>query len=96
MNLLDKYNQKQLTQVSEGKIIPQFRAGDTLRVHLIVPRTEKSNKKVEGSVRIQIFEGLCITRKNNGIVSTFKVSKISSGMGVEKTLPVYSHIIEKI
>lgn len=95
MNLIDRYNQKQLEKVQ--KAIPEFRAGDTLRVHTVVPRIDvKSNKKSDSSMRIQIFEGLCIARKNQGIASTFTVRKISHDEGVEKTLPLHSTLVDKI
>lgn len=97
MNLLNQYNQKQLQQLTEGKTFPEFRAGDTLRVHTVVPRLDvKSSKRAQSATRIQMFEGLCISRKNNGVASTFTVRKISHDEGVEKTLPLYSHLIEKI
>jgi large subunit ribosomal protein L19 len=97
MNLLEKYNQKQLSKLSQGKTIPQFRPGDTLRVHTVVPRLDvKSSKRAQSATRIQIFEGLCISRKKNGVASTFTVRKISHDEGVEKTLPLYSNIIDKI
>lgn len=97
MNLLNKYNQKQLANLIEGKTFPKFRAGDTLRVHTIVPRLDvKSHKKSDSTMRIQMFEGLCISRKNNGLASTFTVRKISHDEGVEKTLPLYSTLVDKI
>lgn len=68
--------------------IPAFRAGDTLRVHARVIEGEKE--------RIQVFEGLCIRRKNGGAASTFTVRKMSSGIGVERIFPLYSPRIEKI
>lgn len=68
--------------------IPAFRAGDTLRVHARVIEGEKE--------RVQVFEGLCIRRKNGGAASTFTVRKISSGIGVERIFPLYSPRIEKI
>lgn len=97
MNLLDKYNHKQLEKLATGKVFPDFRAGDTLKVHTVVPRIDvKSNKKADSAMRLQIFEGLCIARKNNGVASTFTVRKISHDEGVEKTLPLYSYLINKI
>jgi large subunit ribosomal protein L19 len=97
MNLLDKYNHKQMEKLANGKTFPEFRAGDTLKVHTVVPRIDvKSNKKAESTMRLQIFEGLCIARKNNGVASTFTVRKISHDEGVEKTLPLYSYLINKI
>lgn len=68
--------------------IPEFRAGDTLRVHARVIEGEKE--------RVQVFEGLCIRRKNGGAASTFTVRKISSGIGVERIFPLFSPRIEKI
>ncbi|MFC4023172.1 50S ribosomal protein L19 [Oceanobacillus longus] len=67
---------------------PDFRAGDTLKVHV---------KVVEGTrERIQVFEGVVIKRQNGGISETFTVRKISYGVGVERTFPVNSPRIEKI
>lgn len=68
--------------------IPAFRAGDTLRVHARIVEGEKE--------RVQVFEGLCIRRKNGGAASTFTVRKMSSGIGVERIFPLYSPRIEKI
>jgi large subunit ribosomal protein L19 len=67
---------------------PDFRPGDTVKVHV---------KVVEGSrERIQVFEGVVIKRQNGGISETFTVRKISYGVGVERTFPVHSPRIEKI
>jgi len=67
---------------------PHFRAGDTVKVHVKIKEGEK--------YRIQIFEGVIIARKNNGISSTFTVRKVSSGYGVERIFPTHSPIIEKM
>ncbi len=68
--------------------IPEFKAGDTVSVHV---------KVIEGNKeRIQVFTGVCIKRHNNGISSTFTVRKISNGIGVERVFPLYSPRIEKI
>jgi large subunit ribosomal protein L19 len=68
--------------------IPEFRAGDTVKVHV---------KVVEGTrSRIQIFQGVVIARDGAGIRSTFKVRKISFGVGVERTFPLHSPSIDKI
>lgn len=68
--------------------IPDFRAGDTLKVHA---------KVVEGSnERIQIFEGVVIKRRGKGVSATYTVRKISNGVGVERTFPVHSPRVEKI
>lgn len=68
--------------------IPEFRPGDTLRVHVKVVEGEKE--------RIQVFEGACIRRKHGGVRETFTVRKISNGIGVERTFPLHSHRIDKI
>ena len=68
--------------------IPEFRAGDTVKVYA---------KIVEGSrERIQLFEGVVIKRKGSGIQATYTVRKISSGVGVERTFPLHSPRVEKI
>lgn len=68
--------------------IPEFRPGDSLKVHVRI---------VEGTrTRIQLFEGVVIARKGEGISETFTVRKISYGVGVERTFPVNSPKIEKI
>ncbi|MDC3414156.1 50S ribosomal protein L19 [Aquibacillus sp. 3ASR75-11] len=67
---------------------PDFRPGDTVKVHV---------KVVEGNrERIQVFEGVVIKRQNGGISETFTVRKISYGVGVERTFPVHSPRVDKI
>ncbi len=68
--------------------IPKFRAGDTLKVHVRVVEGTRS--------RIQLFQGVVIRRSGGGVRETFTVRKISFGVGVERTFPVHSPIIEKI
>ena len=68
--------------------LPQFKAGDTLRVHF---------KVIEGQrQRVQVFEGICIKRQGAGARETFTVRKQSFGVGVERTFPVHTPKIEKI
>jgi len=68
--------------------IPDFRPGDTLKVHV---------KVVEGNrSRIQIFQGVVIRRQGGGVRETFTVRKVSFGVGVERTFPVHTPIVEKI
>ena len=68
--------------------IPNFRAGDTVRVHALI---------VEGSrERVQLFEGVVIKRHGSGISATYTVRKISNGIGVERTFPVNSPRVAKI
>ena len=88
MNIIEQLEQEQMAKLGEARPIPEFQAGDTLRVHV---------KVVEGSrERVQVFEGVCIARKNNGVNSAFTVRKISYGEGVERVFPLYSPRIEKI
>lgn len=68
--------------------IPQFKPGDTLRVHIKI--------KEGGKERIQVFEGICIARSGGGIRETFTVRKESFGVGIEKIFPLHSPTIEKI
>ena len=68
--------------------VPDFRAGDTVKVHVRV---------VEGGrERVQIFEGVVIARNGSGLRATFTVRKISFGVGVERVFPVHAPIIQKI
>jgi large subunit ribosomal protein L19 len=68
--------------------IPDFRPGDTVKVHV---RVVEANRE-----RIQIFQGVVISRKGGGLRETFTVRKISFGVGVERTFPVHSPMISKI
>jgi large subunit ribosomal protein L19 len=68
--------------------VPDFRAGDTLKVHV---------KVVEGNrSRIQIFQGVCIRVQGSGVSRTFTVRKVSFGVGVERTFPMHTPIIDRI
>ncbi len=75
-------------QASLRTDVPDFAPGDTLKVHV---RVVEGNKQ-----RIQVFQGVVIRRQNGGIHETFTVRKLSYGVGVERTFPVHSPIIEKI
>ncbi len=68
--------------------IPEFGSGDTVKVHV---RVTEGNRE-----RIQVFEGAVIGRQGSGIRETFTVRKVSFGVGVERTFPVHTPIIEKI
>lgn len=88
MNIIDEIEQEQIKEITEKRMVPDFGAGDTLKVHL---------KVVEGTrERIQVFEGLCIAKSNRSLNSSFTVRKISNGEGVERVFPVYSPLIEKL
>ncbi len=88
MNTLENYEKNHLKELSEGRELPKFNPGDTLKVHLKVKEGEKE--------RIQVFEGVCISRRNAGLNSSFTVRKISYGEGIERVLPLFSPQIEKI
>ncbi|MBE7636306.1 50S ribosomal protein L19 [Sneathiella sp. P13V-1] len=88
MDTIQKLEQEQIEKLVAERPVPEFRAGDTLRVHV---------KVVEGTrERIQAFEGVCIARNSGGINANFTVRKISYGEGVERVFPLYSPRIDKI
>lgn len=68
--------------------LPRFRPGDTVRVHVKIKEGDK--------YRIQVFEGVVIVQKNNGVSSTFTVRKVSFGYGIERIFPSHSPIIERL
>ncbi len=82
MNIIEELEKEQIAKLSKEGGVPDFAPGDTIRVHV---------KVVEGSrERVQIFEGVCIARKNAGLNSSFTVRKLSYGEGVERVFPLYS------
>jgi large subunit ribosomal protein L19 len=88
MNIIEQIDQEQIGKLIESKDIPEFAAGDTVRVNVRV---------IEGTrERVQAFEGVCIARTNKGINTSFTVRKISHGEGVERVFPLYSPRIESI
>ena len=78
----------ELEQAQVRDDIPEFRPGDTLKVHV---RVKEGNRS-----RIQVFQGVVIRRQGGGVRETFTVRKISYGVGVERTFPVHSPSIERI
>lgn len=88
MNIIEKFEKAQIAKLTDGKEIPEFAAGDTLRVNV---------KVIEGSrERIQAYEGVCIARSNRALNSSFTVRKISYGEGVERIFPLYSPNVDSI
>ncbi|MCL6251831.1 50S ribosomal protein L19 [Altererythrobacter sp. KTW20L] len=88
MGLIQELEAEAISALSEGKDIPDFRAGDTVRVGV---------KVVEGTrSRVQNFEGVVIARSNRSINSNFTVRKMSFGEGVERVFPLYSPSIDAI
>ncbi|GGD01377.1 50S ribosomal protein L19 [Pyruvatibacter mobilis] len=88
MNIIEEIEKEQQAKLTEGKEIPDFRPGDTVRVNV---------KVVEGSrERIQAYEGVCIARSGEGLQENFTVRKISYNEGVERVFPIYSPLIDSI
>jgi large subunit ribosomal protein L19 len=88
MSIIRQYEAEQQKKLTDGKTIPDFAPGDSLRVNV---------KVIEGSKeRVQAFEGVCIGRKNSGLNSSFTVRKISYGEGVERVFPLFSPNVDSI
>lgn len=87
--------ESQIIKSGLKKDLPQFRVGDTVRVWFKIIENP-SEKPTEAVVRLQPFEGIVIRYRGAGLSHTFTVRKISSGIGVERTFPLYSPQIEKI
>lgn len=88
MNTIEKLEKEQIAKLMEGKSIPEFAQGDSLRVDVKVKEGTRE--------RVQAFEGVCIGRANKGVNSSFTVRKISYGEGVERVFPLFSPTIESI
>ncbi len=88
MNLIQQIEAENIGKLTEGKTLPDFRPGDTLRVGVRVVEGERT--------RVQNYEGVCIARSNRGMGSNFTVRKISFGEGVERVFPLYSPNIDSI
>ena len=88
MNIIQSIDAEQIAKLTDGKPIPAFAPGDTLRVSVKVKEGERQ--------RIQAFEGVCIARSNRGINSSFTVRKISYGEGVERIFQLYAPTISEI
>jgi large subunit ribosomal protein L19 len=88
MNTIQTIDAEQIAKLTEGKTIPDFAPGDTLRVNVNVKEGERA--------RVQAFEGVCIARSNRGINSSFTVRKISYGEGVERVFQLYAPTIADI
>ena len=88
MNIIQTYEAEQVAKLLAARAVPEFRAGDTLRVAVKVIEGERT--------RVQNFEGVCIARSNKGLNSNFTVRKISYGEGVERVFPLYAPTIAEI
>lgn len=87
-NLVAQFEQEHITALTENKEIPEFQAGDTVRVSVRV--TDGATE------RLQNYEGVVIARSNKGVTSTFTVRKVSYGLGVERKFMLYSPMINSI
>ncbi len=88
MNILQKFEAKQLEKLQETKDVPAFGPGDTVKVNVKVKEGTRE--------RIQAYEGVCISREGGGINENFTVRKISYGEGVERVFPLWSTRIDSI
>ena len=88
MNIVQQIAAEEKARLLEGKTIPNFQPGDTLRVFVKIKEGERE--------RIQAFEGVCIARDSGGINETFTVRKISFGEGVERRFPILSPNVDSI
>ena len=82
MNVIDKIQKDQMDKIIAERAIPDFSAGDTIKVDVKIVEGDKE--------RIQAFEGLCIARSGGGLNESFTVRKISYGEGVERIFPIFS------
>ena len=88
MNVIEELEKEEAARLLEGKKIPSFQAGDTLRVNVKIKEGERE--------RVQAYEGVCIARSGGGLQENFTVRKISFGEGVERVFPIMSPMIESI
>ncbi|MBI2249083.1 MAG: 50S ribosomal protein L19 [Brevundimonas diminuta] len=88
MNIVQQLAAEEKARLLEGKTIPEFQPGDTLRVNVRIKEGERE--------RIQAFEGVCIARDGGGINETFTVRKISFGEGVERRFPILSPNVDSM
>ena len=88
MNVIEQLEHEEAQRLTTARAVPEFRAGDTLRVNVRIREGERE--------RVQAYEGVCIARSGGGIHENFTVRKISFGEGVERVFPVMSPMIESI
>jgi large subunit ribosomal protein L19 len=87
-NIIGVLEREEMDRVSNGKTIPAFQPGDTLRVNVRISEGDRE--------RIQAFEGVCIARAGSGLNENFTVRKLSFGEGVERVFPLYSPSVDSI
>jgi large subunit ribosomal protein L19 len=87
-NLIQTLEREEIARVTEGKKIPDFSPGDTLRVNVKIKEGDRE--------RVQAFEGMCIARAGAGVNANFTVRKLSFGEGVERVFPLNSPVLDSI
>jgi large subunit ribosomal protein L19 len=88
MNIIQQLEAEQAAKIAAKRTLPEFSAGDTVRVNV---RVTEGNR-----TRVQAYEGVCIARSGGGLNESFTVRKISYGEGVERVFPVYSPMVESV
>ena len=88
MNIIDELNREQMAAIEEKRKIPDFQAGDTVRVNVRVTEGTRT--------RVQAYEGVCIARSGAGLNESFTVRKLSYCEGVERVFPIYSPMLESV
>ena len=88
MNVIEQLEHEEAQRLTAARAVPDFRAGDTLRVNVRIREGERE--------RVQAYEGVCIARQGEGVNESFTVRKISFGEGVERLFPLLSPMIESI
>ncbi|WP_103897315.1 50S ribosomal protein L19 [Rickettsia fournieri] len=97
MNIIDRFEQENISKRTANKKIPDFEAGDTVKVTVkIIDRSIEKDGKEKLTERFQAYEGVVIAKRNRGITSSFLVRKISHGEGVERRFMIYSSIVHSI
>ena len=88
MNIIQQLEKEELARLAATRAIPDFQAGDTLRVNVKIKEGDRE--------RVQAYEGVCIGRQGGGVNESFTVRKISFGEGVERVFPLYSPNVAKV
>jgi large subunit ribosomal protein L19 len=88
MNMIEQFENAQIARLTEGKTLPVFAPGDTVKVNVRV--IEGANERIQG------YEGVVIARRNAGVNSSFLVRKISHGVGVERKFMLYSPVVQSV
>ena len=98
MNLIQTLEAEQMQAIRGGRKLPDFRAGDTLKVNVKVVDVsfDEKTKQTKTRERLQAFEGVCIARQGAGLNESFTVRKISYGEGVERVFPIFSPLVDSV